>query len=95
MPAPSKTPFNVELDQADRDRLSALAARAGLPRSQVIRNALRALHAMEIANRPTCANGHPCFVPHMHAQHAAAAAPPSSRNPEHPAAPPSAGSVPS
>ena len=58
--------FNVLLEPEEMDMLKTLAHSTRTNMSIVLRQALKYRYAMEIQNAPTCANGRPCFVPHMH-----------------------------
>lgn len=58
--------FNVMLSTGERDQLGLLAHRLECNASQALRLALRSLVAHVLNNRPTCANGQMCYVPHMH-----------------------------
>ena len=62
----SKRPFNVILPDRHHDMLSALANLQGCARGQVIRNLIAIAHHMTLEDRPHCANGTPCLVPHLH-----------------------------
>ncbi len=64
----SKVPFNVILTSEQHEKLKALATALDLPRAAVLRTSLTALYAHVIIKTPTCANGHGCFVPNMHAR---------------------------
>ena len=59
--------FNVLVDETTRKMLEEVAAACDLSCAQVIRESIRWRFAMQIAGVPTCTNGRPCFVPHMHA----------------------------
>ncbi len=61
-------PFNVLLDYQDYDRLEKVAEQLQYSKGQVFRIALNNFYQMKCANVPTCANGQPCFVPHLHRQ---------------------------
>lgn len=58
--------FTALMTADDHKRLLAIAAQSGDSKNQVLRRGLRALYMMEVLGRPTCANGHNCFVPNMH-----------------------------
>lgn len=60
-----KTAFNLMLDDRDRRRLQALAKNMEMSQGGAIRFLLAAANAHE-CGRPTCANGHSCYVPQMH-----------------------------
>ena len=68
--------FNFVLAPPDKAKLLAMAAAADCSLTQIIREAVRTKYAMEIQKIPTCSNGHACFVPHMHPDHAQLTTPP-------------------
>ena len=62
----AKQKFNCLLDPQDYVMLSALESSLHLSKGQVIRELIRWRHEMQLEARPTCANGKPCLVAHMH-----------------------------
>lgn len=58
--------FTALMTADDDKKLEALAKLSGDSKNQILRRGLRALYAMDVLGRPTCANGHACFVPNMH-----------------------------
>lgn len=58
--------FNVLLEEEDVSMLSMMAEKTSTNMSIVIRQAIKWRYLLEIDNVPTCSNGRPCFVPHMH-----------------------------
>lgn len=65
--------FNVLLDSTEYAMLIDLKRATGFSAGLVLRQALRARHAMQLRGAPTCATGNPCLVPHMFAQQPAPA----------------------
>lgn len=59
-------PFKTLLDQDLYRMLEQTAERAGLSKGQIIREAITNRHKMQLQGIPTCANGRPCYVAHMH-----------------------------
>jgi len=64
----NKKAFNVIFDPAQHDKLKQLSTEMNVSRAAVLRVALNALYAHKMLLVPTCADGHGCFVPHMHAR---------------------------
>lgn len=62
-----RTPFNLQLDETERNMLMNLIARDGTSGGAVFRAALRSRYYHICTGVPTCSNGQPCFVPQMHA----------------------------
>lgn len=60
-----RKPFNIELDEEDRELLDKAAGRYKVSRAQVIRTAVRAYCEHAVAHRPTCAIGTPCLCPQI------------------------------
>jgi len=60
--------FNVLLSIEDYQDLTQMAVNSRLSRSNVIRQAIRARYLMSQQAVPTCGDGTPCRVPHMHPQ---------------------------
>jgi hypothetical protein len=58
--------FNVLLAPNEMKQLNELAAKHGISRGAVLRQALSNRYAMELQGRPCCASGAPCFVAHLH-----------------------------
>lgn len=58
--------FNVMLRVTDRENLGKVAELQGITMGQVARTALRAYISHVLHESPTCPNGNPCYVPHMH-----------------------------
>ena len=61
-------PFNVIFTEDQHKQLTALSETMQISKGGVIRAAIIALHKHRIEKFPTCADGHGCFVPHMHAR---------------------------
>jgi len=59
--------YNILLDPTTRKMLEELGAANDVSCAQILRESIRWRFAMQIAGAPTCANGRPCFVPHLHA----------------------------
>jgi len=59
-------PIKILLDDDSDKKLNDLASLTETSRSNVIRELIRWRHAMQLKGTPTCANGHPCFVAHLH-----------------------------
>ena len=60
--------FNVQIDAEMDNRLRALSAERKLPKSIVVRTAIRSFLAMEMDDEPTCSNGQRCLCPKMWAR---------------------------
>lgn len=60
--------FNILLAPAEYEKLQELAAAVDGSMGHAIRSAVNQAHAMVCLGVPTCADGQPCYVPHMHAQ---------------------------
>jgi hypothetical protein len=58
--------FNVLLDPERHRNLCTLARELGISRGAVLRQLLDSGFNHIATKIPTCANGHNCFVPHMH-----------------------------
>jgi len=61
-----KNPLSVLFDDETKAMLKELQLNGRISQGQVIREAIRARHAMTIGRRPTCANGNACHCPHTH-----------------------------
>ncbi len=58
--------FKVKLSDPIYDELMRLAQHLEKSGGAVIRELISWRHAMQIEATPTCANGHPCFMAHVH-----------------------------
>lgn len=58
--------FNVLLDKSERHMLAELAKSQRASSGFILRQLIARAYAMQYQNCPVCANGTPCFVPHMH-----------------------------
>lgn len=56
---------NILIDEPRFQNLVALASFKGISRSAVIRQLIDNDFKHSLSQRPTCANGHACFVPQM------------------------------
>jgi hypothetical protein len=56
----------VMVDPEVKSALAALATRTGDSMAKIIRDAILWRHKMQLQGIPTCANGRPCFVAHLH-----------------------------
>lgn len=68
-------PFNVLLSHAEFATLKELALKHGVSQGAILRQALNWRNLMDQKRIPTCANGNPCFVAHLHPTLTAAPAP--------------------
>lgn len=59
-------PLSVLFDDESAAMLTALTENGRVSKGHVIRQAVRNAHAMQILQRPTCANGNACHCPHTH-----------------------------
>lgn len=64
----TRKPFNLLLSTEELDMLNALKKMTGHSAGSELRSALRVRYSHLICQAPTCGNGTPCFVPHMHRQ---------------------------
>jgi len=60
--------FKVRLNAVERKELDALAEKMRCPKSQVIRRLLMGAHRHLLEDKPRCADGSGCLVPHLHTQ---------------------------
>lgn len=67
MPRVRNRPFNILMNDDERNALDALAHQTGFSRGLIIRRLILSAAKHSIQGHPTCANGSPCFVPQMHA----------------------------
>ncbi len=58
--------FNVILPEKMHDAICEVAEHENNSRGGIIREAIKAYLLMVRDGIPTCANRHPCYVPHMH-----------------------------
>lgn len=68
--------FNVMMPETLYQRIEAWAEQCGTSRGQVVRAACDAMMRQCIDETPICANGGPCYVPHMHPRRLGPAAQP-------------------
>jgi hypothetical protein len=54
------------ITETDRVLLGKLAEALGMTMGQVVRQSIRAAISHHLHFAPSCANGQPCYVPHMH-----------------------------
>jgi hypothetical protein len=66
MPKSKAHSYNLMLSADDDEKLHALQVHMRATGATVLRNALDALYRHRICESPSCADGHPCFVPQMH-----------------------------
>lgn len=66
MPKKDVIPFNILLEKNRWAKLTALARKLSISKSAVGRMAIDNAYAMILGGKAVCANGHNCFVPHMH-----------------------------
>jgi hypothetical protein len=59
-------PIKILLDDDSRAKLDDLGLLTKSSRSQVVRELIAWRYAMQRKGIPTCANGRPCLVAHMH-----------------------------
>lgn len=71
----TRKPFNLLLSPDEYDMLQALRNQSGASAGAELRAALRARYTHIICLAPSCADGHPCFVPQMHRSASPAPAP--------------------
>ena len=57
---------NILFSKSGFKRLDDLGEATGRTRSGAARLAIESYAAMVLDNRPTCANGDACYVPHLH-----------------------------
>lgn len=67
MPKSKCHSFNLMLNPDDDEKLHKLQAQMRATGATVLRTALDTLYRHLIFECPMCADGHPCFVPQMHA----------------------------
>ncbi len=60
-----KRPCNILLDDEESTMLTEIAEKGHTTRSAVVRSSIRARHAMDFDNVPTCATDSRCMCPQM------------------------------
>ncbi len=68
--------FNVVLSPTEYHMLQSLADQKHFSKGLLVRELIRARYQMVFNASPQCANGMPCYVPHMHTATAPVAAAP-------------------
>lgn len=61
-----RPPFNFELDPDRRDQLRQVADSRGISMGATLRQLISTAYLMDIQDRPHCASGRDCFMPHLH-----------------------------
>lgn len=62
-----KKPFNFEITEAIRDKLHAVAHYRAQSMGATLRQLILISYAMQLDDKPICANGQNCLMPHLHA----------------------------
>lgn len=66
----NRKPFNVLLSDKEYNMLQALSNASGDSKGTELRKALSARYLWQVKKQAVCANGSPCFVPHLHQMNA-------------------------
>jgi hypothetical protein len=55
--------LNIKLDDATDKMIEEIKASLGIPKSQIVREAIRNHHRFRFGRQPTCAHGESCRMP--------------------------------